>query len=71
MSQAKKLKSIRSFRQFLESEKSFTLTIELAFLRLPGLVALLIFSAPLGNALTMAMVHASITPAIAAAMVRS
>jgi len=73
VSQAKNLESIRSFRQFLKSAKSFTLTIELAFLlslaacffwkplafmRLPGLVALLIFSAPLGNALTVAMVHA-------------
>lgn len=70
---AENLEAVRSFREFLKSAKSFTLTIEIAFLlslaacflwkplgflRLPGLVALLIFSAPLGNALTVSMVHA-------------
>ncbi len=65
--------AVKSFRKFLTGAKSFTLAIEVAYLlalaacfvwkplhalRLPGLVALVIFSAPLGNALTVAMVHA-------------
>ena len=65
--------AVRSFRKFLTGAKSLTPAIVAAFLlaltacfvwkplhvlRLPGLVAVVIFSAPFGNALTVAMVHA-------------
>ena len=70
---AGEIHAVRSLRKFLTGAKSLTSVIVALFLlalaacfagkplhvlRLPGLVALVIFSAPFGNALTVAMVHA-------------
>jgi hypothetical protein len=69
----RQLKVIPAFRRFLKSFVRWIPFIEIAFLlaltacflwkplailRLPGLCALIFFSAPFGNALTVAMVHA-------------
>jgi len=70
---AREIKVVPSFRQFLRTVGPLSPAIGLGFflvlaavlvwpplsaLRLPGLVAAVIFSAPAGNALTVAMVHA-------------